>query len=72
MLERFQSLRGAHVRCNLDSLYDSICAVAEFQSLQGAHVRCNVTTTEEGVFQGGVVSIAPWSACPLQPSVSTD
>ncbi len=88
--QMFQSLRGAHVRCN-NTLHDASCAIAEqFQSLQGAHARCNekASIRKDGrlKFQSlrgahvrcnrqlplmsaascGGVSIAPWSACPLQ------
>ncbi len=45
MLERFQSLRGAHARCNVDVYNQHTSITLAFQSLHGAHVRCNFRIT---------------------------
>ncbi len=42
----FQSLQGAHVRCNQRQTRQRCCFSA-FQSLQGAHVRCNWKTRSQ-------------------------
>ncbi len=62
---RFQSLQGAHARCNIrEDLLPEVLE-AMFQSLQGAHVRCNLVALDLSSCRSRV-SIAPGSACPLQ------